>query len=329
MTEENDGQSEEREGSGQSDTERGGVGEISKADRQYQIDGTRQADDEARQKQKRAMRLRHKWNLTSLPNKLNIALTAIICVATVFNALILNKQVADQDRQVEQIRGAITTGISQAKEAARETLSQNKMALESILKENRDALTASLNAASEQSRRGMESSAAQSKASLDASIDGLRLDQRAWVGPSAHTTPSFSDNNRSTFLKVGAKTPFGVDVSNTGKTPARNMVGRIAVGVRSNREKFEPKLGPVSDAPSLATLFPGQHFRLSLSFPAGDGTVSQQMVDEITSGRSTLYVYGRIEYQDIFKGLHLTMFCLSMSREMDSFNSCSVYNDAN
>lgn len=165
-----------------------------------------------------------RWNRVSLPNKLNIVLTFVICLATVANVLIFTRQVADQDKQVEGITNAITVGISQAKETAESTLNQNKQALEAVLKENRETTAASLKTTSEQSRRAMESSAAQSKAALDASIGNARLDQRAWVGAVGVNTEGGIAERDSFAIKS-----VQLILRNSGKTPALKVGGRCCI----------------------------------------------------------------------------------------------------
>jgi hypothetical protein len=117
---------------------------ITETEQQDQVQTSSKASDNS--KRKRKMTVREKWNKTSLPNRLNIILTGIICFATVINVIVLWLQIADQDKQVGRVTTAINTGISKAKGAIEEVLSTESSKTEKMLSDNRAALKTALDA---------------------------------------------------------------------------------------------------------------------------------------------------------------------------------------
>jgi hypothetical protein len=104
-------------------------------------------------------------------------------------------------------------------------------AAEDAVAVGRGQLIASLNASDSsdaQSRDAMENSNAQSLSALNASREALRLDQRAWVGFSGITEQLRSDISREA----------GSAMTNTGKTPARNV--EAVLGLFSRMGRYSP-----------------------------------------------------------------------------------------
>jgi hypothetical protein len=255
-------------------------------------------------------------------------LTAVIVVITAINVTFFVIQVSDQDRQVGEIKNAINNGITTAKRSIESVLEENARTTKTVLDSSNESLKKSLDTMHNDAQTRLNASIEQGKAVLDASIAASRLDQRAWIGPVTHIEPSFAENNRRIFVQVGSNSTFGVDVINTGKTPAINVASRLLVGIRSARESFEcPQLATISG--SLATVLPNQKLRMSVIYPAVEGGMSRKMFDGIKSGLLIVYIYGRIDYSDVFKAAHTTTFCMMMDRDMESINSCSMCNSVN
>jgi hypothetical protein len=151
MDQEHHSQRHDGENAHQSEERTPQISKVIEAKNQNKAQGTNEPKENTKPPKKRSMGIRQKWNITSLPNKLNIALTFIICFATVVNVLILRKQVYDQDEQVRKIERAITDGITDAKDTVSKLLDQNKTTLESALGDNRSAIEALMEADRQQS----------------------------------------------------------------------------------------------------------------------------------------------------------------------------------
>ena len=57
--------------------------------------------------------------------------------------------------------------------------------------------------------------------------------------------------------------------------------------------------------------------------------LTKEEIGLLNSGEEILYVFGRIEYRDIFHVVHLTTFCMQATPDLANFTDCSTYNDAN
>ena len=156
----------------------------------------------------------------------------------------------------------------------------------------------------------------QTKTLLDASIEQTRLDQRAWVGPIETIVPP-----------IGSTDHYGVLIVNTGKTPARKVFARISTKYIPTRSTFTATYIRNVGQPSISVLQPNMRLQvMSLAYPQ---LINAREQAGIVSGDSTLYMYGIITYEDIFKKTRKTTFCLRMTRQMNRFEGCDTYNDAN
>ncbi len=166
----------------------------------------------------------------------------------------------------------------------------------------------------------------QSRAALDATIENFRLDQRAWVGPIHVILPEYVANGKQVYIKEGQPMKIGVFVANSGKTPALKVKNNFATRFLKAGDEFDPNdhiKKPSIQASSV--LQPGMNFSLK---PLPEGNSSKSDVDDLTSGRYILYMFGLITYEDIFGRPHTSKFCLSLSPDLQTFTSCSIYNEA-
>jgi hypothetical protein len=74
-----------------------------------------------------------------------------------------------------------------------------------------------------------QASEKQSRDALNASIQQMQLDQRAWVGPI-----------RSILPPAGSAEYYGVVLTNTGKTPAKDVFSRISTKYLPTKSVFTP-----------------------------------------------------------------------------------------
>ncbi len=166
--------------------------------------------------------------------------------------------------------------------------------------------------------------AGNSAASIRATQDQVRLDQRAWVAPIGITGAPALD--QQFLIRIIAK--------NTGKTFAKKFRMGYAVQVGSNQvgPQFD-KVGEKSRIfKSLSLLAPGSEYT-SVSTVTGDGSEprlpnpSLSDLEKFKSGERIVYAFGRMDYTDIFKKNHWTIFCFQLDRQL-AWISCEKHNDA-
>lgn len=143
----------------------------------------------------------------------------------------------------------------------------------------------------------------QSSAALNASIDASRLDQRAWVTvTSIHIMDGFSNAKNS---KVEAI------VTNTGRTPAlgwRIKCGTIYTGGEQSRSDIA-KILKESARPldtSVGVIGPDVHPIVTMDT---DASTYPEFKRVLGVKPFYLYVFGRMDYRDIFGKDHFTTFC--------------------
>ena len=192
----------------------------------------------------------------------------------------------------------------------KQVLSDNKKAIEDTLKENRDELARVL----AQNRDVMKSSVEQSKAALDASIEVSRIDQRAWL--------SVSNLHLEKELNPSDDTPIPFIVSNSGKTPALNVVVKSMVAI-SYGEPPRQDWGQIAPV-NTGVIFPGTHMDTSA---AKLEKVRQMFVDIYRAHTANLYVRIRVEYEDVFNGFHWIEMCGGhpFGTPLDRFENCKQW----
>lgn len=157
------------------------------------------------------------------------------------------------------------------------------------------------------------------RVSLNATIDNFHLDQRAWVGV---------DNI------VGAPVkgqPFVITtyVKNTGKTPAMNVHAwkHVAPLARMPNVASDCR-GGLASGPTKSNAFlnPGGTYLLVLN-PSHGQPLPQELKEALTAGNS-LYVYGCLTYDDVFKSPHWLTYCSFWDEKSNGYDPCEKYNDS-
>jgi hypothetical protein len=160
-------------------------------------------------------------------------------------------------------------------------------------------------------------------------IQGSHLDQRAWVGPIEVLPGDFTIGNKKVLLVPdipGAK--FGVLIANSGKTPALHTTYAINRKYLASKERFIPTYeGADNQAQSVSVIQPNMRMVLT-TLPMNRGLTNEE-IRQLGSGEEILYVFGHIEYTDVFKQLHTTTFCFSATWDLAGMVTCNEYNDAN
>jgi len=179
-------------------------------------------------------------------------------------------------------------------------------------------------------------SADAAKESSDIAKQTMHIDQRAWIGIIV---------GRSAMVD-GQPLVMPIQITNTGKTPAFNMHGKIVINLLSENE--EPDFSYVHGHPSYEVAPGGQtllpNLPQNLQFPAlpkydtaPDKPLNHVIVNDsvrraANSGQSYIVVHGEIFYDDVFEIHHWIKFCdyahnIVGFREHSVANTCGPYND--
>jgi hypothetical protein len=144
--------------------------------------------------------------------------------------------------------------------------------------------------------------------------DSMRLDQRAWLSITQLAPHSNPGSAAKQFY-------VALSVTNTGRTPARNVGTRWfdcldcrTSDIRYSRRSVD-KAGALPPVISPGSQ-PGSSMNDGLQFPAigiaffGATTLSEDYWQRFTAGRTSPIMSGEIAYDDIFNSHHVTRFCL-------------------
>jgi hypothetical protein len=147
----------------------------------------------------------------------------------------------------------------------------------------------------------------------------FRDEQRAWVGALATT---------DVVIKEGEPPSFRVVVTNSGKTPALHLHFNVEAMSWLTGKRIKFTYLPVTKTAIVSNfvLQPGAQYFLQSGAPAPP--LIKPQVDAITSGANTLWIYGKLTYEDVAKRLHHTKFCFIMTADLKSGQPCDTYNDA-
>jgi hypothetical protein len=236
--------------------------------------------------------------------------------AAVFTSIVTARQATLMKDTLAEMANQ-TPGILEAGTAAKDSV---KVARDTLTKAVKDG---------EDSQSNFEKTMEQSKKALEETIETARMDQRAWVGHGSMALPECLDEGgRRVYISVGCNPRFGVNLSNFGRTPAVNVEVLVAASKRPSTWKWiDPPYDNRVGVFSNSALFPGPggtNYSGPFSWP-----MSQMDVDGVKSGAVMVYFYGRIKYSDAFRRAHQTTFCVFVSRDLSSLESCPFYNTAN
>lgn len=140
----------------------------------------------------------------------------------------------------------------------------------------------------------------------------LRVDQRAWMGIVNIKIKRFLEPERDFIVEVETK--------NTGKTPALRVVFHISLQALLAAQQLNRTFG---ESNGHGTVMPDSKQNHSIG---EDHPVSVETFEQVQNGVRTMYLHGRIEYQDIFGSTHWTNWCFRLAGE-GLFVAHSEYND--
>lgn len=126
-------------------------------------------------------------------------------------------------------------------------------------------------------------------------------EQRAWVGVSEIAADP---------LKVGRRISCRAFVANSGKTPAKNVRGWIRIRDHDPEGAVPFVYMGQGDAPlqSAYVLAPQPSAYRPSILVMSDAPLTLPVLDRFNAGRLVVYIYGRIEYDDVFGRPHWTQF---------------------
>lgn len=257
---------------------------------------------------------------------------------------------------------AITDAIQAGSASTERTIQENRDAVTAALTDNRQELMKIL----AQNRDAINANAAQGQAVLDTSIRASQLDQRPWVGLAEFATiggtetedhKGFAYKGVQIVIRNSGKTP-AINLSAVTMQTGRNRDDKvrdydaIVAESKKQREEMSAKLleEQVRRFPKMADEIRARDKEMreleskweTDLFPAGQVLAPGIVITQATGGidygnlrggpedpfrRMTVYILGKITYNDIFSGtpLHTTKFCLM--REMGTqFTSCPTGN---
>jgi hypothetical protein len=144
----------------------------------------------------------------------------------------------------------------------------------------------------------------------------MLLDERAWVG-----VPSIS----GTKPEVGKKLTFSVHFTNTGKSPARNLI--VYPGDEILRKDQSPNFSNETKQVSLGVLSPGSERTYENFVPMRDGDqeLTQVAIDFLKT--QVLSVHGKITYDDIFGCHHWVTYAAYLREDWSGYSFYSENND--
>ena len=162
--------------------------------------------------------------------------------------------------------------------------------------------------------------------SLRATVDISRRDQRAWMG--------FSLGPEAIQLGIGQTFSVPTILINSGKTPARDVRGKIVVGVFDRGQPIDFSYGSGQAHYDIAagTVFPSGYFSESfMAIRHGESKpepilITQPMRTAIESNEKFVAVHGTITYTDIFNVNHWTRYCRVITNPSLIPMDCVQYN---
>ena len=143
----------------------------------------------------------------------------------------------------------------------------------------------------------------------------------------------FSEGNLT--LTIGKSFLVPTEMTNTGKTPAKNVHGNIAVGVFKKGEPldFTYSAGHAHYGVNAGTIFPGggikQSFEAVEHGPQHAEAIifTPELKDALWKAQSFIIVHGRLEYTDAFGADHWTTYCRYVLHPDMISPDCMKYND--
>jgi hypothetical protein len=149
-----------------------------------------------------------------------------------------------------------------------------------------------------------------------------RRDQRAWVAAV----------DIQGIPEVGTIFSVNLVAQNSGKTFAKNVTMRAVVEIAQKGEEPDFSLedsDSARKASSISLLAPNADYVMDIELrkQTAPHEITQSDLDGIRSGNLTIFVHGRITYDDVFGCGHWTSFCTRLKPDL-KYASYGKHNDA-
>jgi hypothetical protein len=155
----------------------------------------------------------------------------------------------------------------------------------------------------------------------------MRVDQRAWVSVPFPTAYPLN----GTFI------PAVTQITNSGKTPAKDVEGDVIATVLNKGDKleFDFSVGhPHNRVLAGGVIFPSAPVPTTIPLVNYGPKMAETIVpddalrQDIAKGNRFIIFYGRITYHDVFGIEHWTQFCTGFGSAIgDGIKDCIKYND--
>ena len=150
----------------------------------------------------------------------------------------------------------------------------------------------------------------------------MRLEQRAWV--SVAQVSGLPEPNKQFVVQTTAV--------NSGRTFAKQfkMITIVQARAAGTEPSFDSEEGRAYDSLSL---MPPNGVYTTKNTVTGDGSVpfipnpTQADIDRIKAGQAEIFVFGKLDYDDIFRRHHWVIFCSKLNSDL-AWVSCKEHNDA-
>lgn len=124
-------------------------------------------------------------------------------------------------------------------------------------------------------------------------------------------------------LHVGTSQKITIIILDSSRTPAFNLNVQQDWALRASEPPdLTPR--PMDQPARKGTVTPGVDSAIHFWIP----NLTAQDVDDITNFRKFIYVFGKIEYDDIFGNHHWTNFCLQQHPTTQDMDVCVNGNDS-
>jgi hypothetical protein len=142
------------------------------------------------------------------------------------------------------------------------------------------------------------------------------LDQRAWMGIAWISGKS----------EVGKQLTITVSFKNTGRTPAKKVrIRSVAEGIPKNEfPNFAKEKTVVQESKGIA--FPQAEIFATLPLSKYKN-LEENTLKAIMNADTIIYVYGILEYDDIFKRHHWITFCYYLRPNESRYGAYKEHND--
>lgn len=152
--------------------------------------------------------------------------------------------------------------------------------------------------------------------SAEIAEQSVRLGARAYLGLVTMTL----DDSLAATRKTGIKGIF----RNAGHTPAYNVVVKSYYLFSQDGFRPDPNDQIAARPAQIGLLLPNEDLAYTFVVPP----LSEEQAKRVMEGSTKLYLYGFIEYEDIFQHQHTMKFCGTYSpTEFTSFFRCPTHNE--